>query len=94
MREKVLFEPMQLSVDQIVDLVDQTQCDVCDHLCGTRSNELSIKFETLGFPAAKFSDVLRLPRRFFPNAQITGAKVIEIIVQEFFKTRSSNIRQF
>ncbi len=48
--DEFLFQRFQLLIQQIIRLMNQADRDVCNHLCRTGVDELSIHFECLRCP--------------------------------------------
>ncbi len=59
--DEFLFHCFQLLIQQIIRLMNQADRDVCNHLCRTGFDELSIHFECLRCPPSQVTDEQGFP---------------------------------
>ncbi len=92
--DKLLLQPAQLMVDEIVGLVNETDCDVGYDFGSPRFHEFTVVFVGLGSFAAEPANVLRLFRGLVPHGQIASAEVVFVVVEQFLQAGAGHIRQF
>jgi hypothetical protein len=90
---KILLQPAQLLVNQIISLVDEAKGDVGHHFGRTRLHKLPVVSVGLRLFAAQFADELRFLGIFVPNRKIAGAQEVSVVSQQFLQAGAGNIGQ-
>jgi hypothetical protein len=83
--EEVFLQAGKLSVHESVGLVDEADGNVRKDGGRTGVEDNAVEFESLRGFAAEASDVEGLAGVFVPNGKVAGAKVVEIVVEEFLQ---------
>jgi hypothetical protein len=63
--QKILFEPFELAVEQIICLVDEANYDICHYFCGAGIGK-AYNFRGILQRIAQVTNVLRFVGIFFP----------------------------
>lgn len=92
--EKIRLQTVELPVNEIVGLVDETEGDVGDGLRRARLDKLTIKLIGLRNLAAEPADVEGLAGVLVPLAVFADAEIIAIVVEKFFEAGASDAGEF
>ena len=89
--EKILLQPAELLVNQVVGLVDQADRNVGNNFRRARFHELAVKFVGLWRFASELADKQRFLGVFIPFAVFAHAEVVAVVVEQFLKAGAATV---
>ena len=89
--QEISLQTAQLLVDEIVGLVNETDCDVGDDFGSAGFNEFAVLFVRLRGSPAELAHVLRFFGSLVPERKIASAEVVFVVVEQFFQAGAGDV---
>ena len=89
--EKILFQPAELLVNQVIGLMNQADGNVGDGFRRAGFHEFAVKLVGLRHFASEPADILCFFGIFVPHFQVAGAEIVFVVIQQFLQAGPPHI---
>ncbi len=92
--EKILLEPLELLVERVVGLVNETNEDVGDDVAGAGIEKLAIGLIGHILFCAELANIQGFLAVFVPEGVVSHAQEVAVVLQQFFEAGSGDVGEF